>query len=343
MGLGGQNESPLSDTSAEYTGPSQFNALYLTMIAPVINAVFPIFALILTGWLCARLDLLNKMSMEGLNKFVVYLALPGQLFYAMSHASLNDLAQPGFFMAFGLGLFVTAGLCALLTRETNQHPVDRIIDCMTAAYSNSGFMGIPLCLMVFGQASLGPTIITTLFTVSVLFAVTIAVIELRQIKRGQIGITLWRILVAMLRNPLLLAPVLGICLSATDLQLPVAVDRYVYLLGEAATPCALIAIGLFLAQSPSMTPDKGVMRIVLLKLFIQPLVTALLVLYVFEMPTMWAMIAILIAALPVGTGPFMMAQIYHRDASASARAILISTVASVLTISGLIAWITQQQ
>ena len=43
------------------------------MLAAVIHAAFPVFALIMTGWLCARYKLLNALSMEGLNKFVIYL------------------------------------------------------------------------------------------------------------------------------------------------------------------------------------------------------------------------------------------------------------------------------
>jgi hypothetical protein len=74
----------------------------------------------------------------------------------------------------------------------------------------------------------------------------------------------------------------------------------------------------------------------------QPALTALLVLYVFEVPKTWALVAILSAALPVGTGPFMMSQLYQRDAASSARAILVSTVLSVITISILVAWISQE-
>lgn len=312
------------------------------MIAPVIDAVFPIFALILTGWVCSRLNLLSALSLEGLNKFVIYLALPSQLFYAMAHARLSDLAQPGFFLSFGISIFLTAAIQAFLSRHSTQHPIDRLIDCMTSGYSNCGFMGIPLCLMIFGQPSLGPSIIATLFTVSVLFAVTIGLIELQRNKNGQVFKTLFKILIAMLRNPLLVAPLLGVALSASPWSLPVSVDRYFHLLSEAATPCALIAIGLFLAQSTQSLGGKGVIRIVSLKLIIQPIIAAICVLYIFEVPKMWALIAILMAALPVGTGPFMMANLYHRDASASARAILISTVLSVLSISALTAWVTIQ-
>lgn len=46
------------------------------------------------------------------------------------------------------------------------------------------------------------------------------------------------------------------------------------------------------------------------------------------------------SALPIGTGPFMLAKMYGRDARLTSRAILVSTVASVLTVSLLVAWIS---
>ena len=311
------------------------------MLAAVIHAAFPVFALILTGWLCARFKLLNASTMEGLNKFVIYLALPAQLFDAMSHVRLTELAQPGFYWAFSIGMLACGALHAWLTRKSVIPKTDLIIQSMTSAYSNAGFMGIPLCLIVFGKAGLSPAIITTLFTVSFLFALTILWIELTRLDHGRLGPAMGKVGMALVKNPLLIAPLLGIGWSASDLQMPLAIDRYINLLGEAATPCALVAIGLFLAANPMRGIDLSVLRIVILKIAVQPLLTAILVFYVFEMPRMWAQIAILSAALPVGTGPFMIAQIYQRDASASARAILISTICSVVTISILLAWITQ--
>lgn len=310
------------------------------MLDAVVHAAFPVFALILTGWLCVRFKLMHAPSMEGLNKFVIYLALPAQLFDAMSHASIAELVRPGFFLAYALSMAGTASLYAWLTRHSTRPVTDQIIDAMTSTYSNAGFMGIPLCLIVFGKVGLAPSIIATFMTVSVLFAVTIMAIELKQLKNGHVIPAILKVTGAMLRNPLLIAPLAGVCWSATGWNMLPAVDRYINLLGEAATPCALVAIGLFLALNPLRGIDRTLVRIVLLKLLVQPAMMAVLVLYVFELPRVWAYVAILSAALPVGTGPFMMAQIYQRDATASARAILLSTLGSVLSISGLLAWIS---
>jgi len=215
--------------------------------------------------------------MEGLNKFVIYLALPAQLFDAMSHVQLAELAQPGFYWAFSIGMLATAGLHAWWTRKSSLPKTDTIIQCMTSAYSNAGFMGIPLSLIVFGKAGLSPAIITTLFTVSFLFALTILWIELNRLDHGQVGAALRKVCTALIKNPLLIAPILGILWSVSGPEMPRAIDRYINLLGEAATPCALVAIGLFLAANSIRGFDRSVMRIVLLKIAFQPLVTACLV------------------------------------------------------------------
>ncbi|MDN3986326.1 AEC family transporter [Zwartia vadi] len=312
------------------------------MFAAVIDAAFPVFGLILTGWVCTKLNILGPSSREGLNNFVIYLALPAQLFAAMSGAELSELAQPGFFWSFALGMFGTASLYALISREPQTPPVDKLINSMSAAYGNAGFMGIPLCLMLFGKAGLGPSIITAVFTVSLLFAVTIMLIELQRLDHARAGLAIKKVVLSMLRNPLLVAPLLGLFWSIMQWPMPTPASRFIGLLGDASTPCALIAIGLFLGQTTAPSAGPEVMRIVLLKLLVQPALTALLVLYVFEVPKIWALVAILAAALPVGTGPFMLSQIYQRDAAASARAILVSTVLSVLTISILVAWIGQE-
>jgi predicted permease len=55
------------------------------------------------------------------------------------------------------------------------------------------------------------------------------------------------------------------------------------------------------------------------------------------MPVLWAHTALLVSALPIGTGPFMLAKLYNREAAITSRAILVSTVVSLATVSALVA------
>ena len=93
-----------------------------------------------------------------------------------------------------------------------------------------------------------------------------------------------------------------------------------------------MSIGLFLAHRHEGR-QEGATGLVLAKLLLQPAITAFLAFRVFELPALWAGSALLLSALPTGTGPFMLASHYGRDAALVARVILLTTVGSVVTVS----------
>jgi predicted permease len=310
------------------------------MYFAVINAALPVFALILTGCVCARFKILGSQAMEGLNGFVIWLALPAQLFLAMAQVSLSELAEPGFFLGFAIAMFATSAIYLVAEKSKKTDSTDHFISAMSASYANAGFMGLPLCLMVFGPASIVPSVLSMLFSVCILFGTSILVIELKATQGQRFFAALRKLSAAMLRNPILIAPLLGLAWSQTHLPLPVAALRYFELIAAASTPAALISIGLFLAQVHNSEKTGNIGLIVFLKLLFQPIVTAVLCLWVFEVPRLWAMVAILMSALPIGSGPFMLARMYGRDPGTSAQAILISTLVSVPTVMLLIAWLS---
>jgi predicted permease len=308
----------------------------------VLTAALPVFALIFTGWIAGRRALLDHAAMEALNRYVIYLALPALLFLATSRIDWSTLAHGGYALSMAGGM-AAAFLVALPgLRRGAARLSDFSIEALSNSYANVGFMGIPLTLAIFGKEGLPPTIIAILLTACVLFGISVALIEFDlQQDRDPLRIAA-KVLVAVIRNPLLLSPMVGLAWSASGIAVPQSLEEYVTLLGDSASPCALVAIGLFLAHTPSGGKSAAVTRVVVAKLVVQPAVAALLAFYVFPMPRLWACSAVLMSALPIGTGPFMLAQMYGRDAQVASRAILLSTVGSVLTISALVAWIGGQ-
>ena len=132
------------------------------------------------------------------------------------------------------------------------------------------------------------------------------------------------------------------CLTVTTgwIEIPAAADRVVKLLAGSAGPCALVAHGLFLARDdPSNArPWAAALRprplaLVTLKLLAQPVVTALLAVCVFYLKGMNAQIVVILSALTTGTGAFMLADVYKRDLEVTSTTILVSTVASAVTLS----------
>lgn len=313
------------------------------MFSAVINSVVPIFGVILIGWICAKTELLQPAATDALNRFVVYIALPSLLFIAMAKADLQAMAEVGFVVSFTVGTLITSLAYLFMSRRDDIEPLPRMINAMSASYANAGFMGIPLILLVFGESALPIAVIGAVLTVAVQFAVTIVVIETQRAKGTSLIPVLRKVSRSLLKNPILIGTVAGISVSAFNLELPIAINDLVDLLAKAATPCALFTIGLFLAQSDRPAQSPAIAQIVWLKLVVHPVSVGVLALFVFDLDPLWAWCAILTTALPVGTGPFMLANLYHRDPSVSARAILISTLLSVFSLTALIAWINLRQ
>jgi len=301
----------------------------------VLSAVLPIFALILAGWLARRTGALGPHATGEINRFVVYLALPALLFDIVAGAQPEALWQPAFVASFGLGAAAVFVLAVVLRQGRPRHFADATIDGLNAAYSNAGFIGIPLALAVLGRDALVPALIATIMTVCVLFAVAIVCVEIGLQAERHPARMLAKVARQLLRNPLLVAPALGALVLFSGFKVPAPAESFLKLLGGAASPCALVALGLFLAErrpGPDRSAGAATM-LVALKLVAQPVVTWGLATQVFGLAAPLVKTAVLLAALPTGTGPFMVAQFYRREAGLTSAVILASTVLSLATIT----------
>jgi predicted permease len=96
-----------------------------------------------------------------------------------------------------------------------------------------------------------------------------------------------------------------------------------------------VALGLFLAQTRHAGGGQGRTAALLvgLKLALHPLLAYGLGRYLFDLPPLLLHTAVLMAALPTGTGPFMLAEFYRREADLTATVVLVSTVLAIVTVS----------
>lgn len=305
-----------------------------------LAVVLPIFALIFSGWLVRRIGVLGPHATGELNRFVVYLALPALLFDIVANADWAEVWDPGFTAAFGLGSAVVFCLTLAIRLRGGLHLADASVDGLNAAYPNTGYVGFPLAVAALGPAALAPTLIASIITVCVIFAIAIVLIEIGLQTETPRSRLLMKVASSLLKNPLLVAPAVAAIIPICGLTVPAPAESFLKLLGASASPCALVALGLFLAaERKSDDSDHGsVMLLVGFKLLLQPTVTWALAALVFDLPPTLTHTAVLLAALPTGTGPFMLAEFYRREAELTSRVVLVSTVLSVATLSGYLAF-----
>ena len=300
-----------------------------------LGVVLPVFSLIAIGWAVGRKGVLPDNAVDVLNGFVVRLALPVLLFQFVAEADWKTLWHPGFAAAFALGVASVFGL-TYIGYARGGSVADRSIASLAAAYANTAFMGIPISVALFGQTGMAAAVVASLLTVGAIFAIAILLVEIDVHRSKGWAQASAGVAISLARNPLVSGPILGGVWALGGLPLPAPVHQLLSLLGAAASPVALVTIGLFLAAMPRSADKAPVAPLVVMKLFVQPLVTAFFV-WLLAVPAPWGGLAILIAALPTGTGPFMVAKLYEHEAALTARVILITTILSAATISVLIA------
>ena len=306
----------------------------------VINIALPFFALIFTGYLAARGRMLGETTVAGLNTFVFYFALPALLLIktyeapAATGAVLELLAS---YYLPGIALFFAALM--LGRRLFRLRPADAAIQALGGVFSNVGFIGLPLLILLYGSEAALPAVLIVMGDTIIMLGLATAIIE-ADLGSGRRNMALIaQIGGGVIRNPIVTAGIIGVTLNLLSAPVPEPVLRYGGLLADAAGPCALFALGATLAGRPMSEGAVETGYLVALKLIVHPLLVAGMALWVFDLPPVWASVAILQAALPIAANVYVLAQRYERRPEQISTAIFVSTAAAVVTISVLISWL----
>lgn len=306
----------------------------------ILDVVIPFFAVILSGFAARRLGAVDDAAVRGLNAFVYWFALPALLVPKVGGAPVERLFDPGFLIVyFGPALvvyFLVLDYGRLVRREDGGSAALR---ALASAFPNSGYMGIPLLMGAFGPDAAIASVLALLLDQLVTIPLTVALVEGAR-GRGNPLATLRRTLLGVLANPLVVAVLVGMALALSRLALPGPVDGFARLIGAAASPCALFALGAALASVPAQGSGGEVGLVTLVRLVAHPALVWAAATFVQPVPVEVLRGALVTAALPTAATVFVMAQRYDRFPS-SARIVLVTHLASIATLSALLVWLAE--
>jgi len=300
-----------------------------------VNIVLPLFGIMMAGYLAGRLRVLNEGSSEILSRFVFVVALPALIFVSLSRVPVAKFFDWSFLGALGGGMFATFCIGLVVARIVFHHDLTTTgLHAQTAMYSSTGYIGLPLILVTFGDTALIPGIVGTVITGAIFMPLGIILAEIGKGKdTGSFTLTS---LLSVIRNPILVATVAGLSASAFGIAIPKPITTFCEMLGGAYIPCALFSAGLFMVGSSVKGEAKEVSWLVFAKLALHPLITWWLAYQVFELEGILPAIVVLQAALPTGVPAFVLAQQYKTFVVRSNAVIVLSTAISVVSLSGLL-------
>lgn len=323
----------------------------------VFLAALPFFALVGLGWAAARSGLLPAAAVPGLNVFTLYFALPALLLRLGSGGSLLaglNLAALAVYALAAVAIVAIVAMADLAARR--EHLGQRAGDApaarrdaafvaLAAAFPNSGFLGLPLLIGLLGPQAAGPiasTLIVDLFlTSSICLAWSQPADAAHPLPRRLLGS-----LLPALRNPLPWSIAAGTAMGWAGVAPSGALGQTLDLLGHAATPVALFALGAMLdaQRTPGHEAPPAAWTAlawpVMLKLLLHPALVAGIGWVAWHAgtgawqltPQAWLALS-LTAALPCAGNVGMLAQRHGADSARIARLIVISTVFGMLAFT----------
>ncbi|WP_099827823.1 AEC family transporter [Oceaniglobus indicus] len=297
----------------------------------------PFFALIALGCWAGRTRFFTAEATAYLTKFVFYFALSAMLFRfsaTLSFWQVLDWDIVAAYLCASVVVYLLATLVAMIRRVGIEQAA---IEAQCAVIGNVGFLGVPMLVLLLGEAAIGPVML--ILAVDLIVFGSLVVILITGARDGRVApgilLTVGR---GLIRNPMIVSIILGFSWSAMEWPIPAPMDEFLAILGGAATPGALFAIGASLAGKSAERLRVAVWLSVC-KLIVHPLAVAVSALMIFAVDPYSAGVMIAATALPVAGNVYIIAQHYGVAPQRVSASILISTAASVLTVSAVIAWV----
>ena len=303
----------------------------------VFSLAAPFFGLIFIGFGCGKLLRYPEAGLQWMNFFIVYLALPGLFFKLISAAPFDQLANFPFIIGTTLGTLSAVGLSFIVGMWASKRNIqDSAIQSVAGGYANVGYMGPGLTIAALGPHAIVPTALIFVFDNLVHFSLVPMLMAAGSKKKESIYKTIFFIFKKIVTHPFNIATVIAIYAAYIRYEPPAAIDTILTFLKNAAAPCALFTMGVTVALRNSTRIPKEIPVLVFIKLIIHPLLTWIFVSAIGDFGREWTLTAVLMASLPTALNVFVLANQYDRYVERASTAILISTLGSVLTVTGLL-------
>lgn len=304
---------------------------------PILLKTLPFFALIGTGYLAGRARFFGPEATAALTRFVFYFALSAMLFRFAANLSLGAVFDWNFVFAYLSGCIVIYALATAVALWRRVSVEEAAVEAQCAVIGNVGFLGVPMLVLLLGEAAAGPVLLV--LAVDLIVFSSLITLIITGVREGRMSLGILRVLaVGLVKNPMIVSIVLGLAWGATGWAVPVPVNEFLGTLGAAATPGALFAIGASLAGRSAERVQVAAW-LAFCKLVLHPAAVAVAALVIFPVEPFAAAVMVAAAALPVAGNVYILAAHYGVAPQRVSTAILLSTAASVLTVTGVIAMV----
>ncbi len=293
------------------------NAIEITILSIVL--------MIALGYFLKRIDFLSFKDVDSLNNIVIYILLPCMIFHALYTADLSLLPQLGILPFVILASSFVTGIISYFILKGFKLPDKQLWSILvTVMIANTGFMGYPVNLGIYGHEGFLRAIFCDIATM-VIFLILSFVLILKF--GGNIRTAVKKIALF----PPLWAIVFGMLLNLTNIPIGPVIDNTVNYLGNGAIPLIMLSLGISIDLEGFKRSKLAIIFTSIIKLAFFPFIAFLIVSFL-GLSGLQFDVSIVEAAMPSGMLSLLLAITYKLDFELTSDCILINTVFSLVTL-----------
>lgn len=295
-----------------------------------VNTVLPVFIVVLIGYVMRKRGTVDENFVGSISNVVFYYALPARMFLDVATSDFMELINGRFIAVTVLGT-VGVFLTAWFVMSRCFHDGRTIAAAVHSAYrGNYIYIGLPIIQNILQTDYVACSVLILTFVLPVYNILGVLILswysgDMSQVRPG-------KLLLTILKNPMIIAVILGVIYGLTGLPMPYAADKSLTYLGAIATPMALLMIGARMVGNSAKGEGKVLRLILLFKLVLGPLVMTLIAIFL-GLPQEEIVSIFVLFAVPTAMNVFIMTKSMGGDDGIAANAILTSVLGSVVAMT----------
>lgn len=304
----------------------------------ILSITGTIFVVIGAGYLSVRLGLFSSQEVQTLGKFVVNFALPALILRAVSTQPIGEFANVGYLSAVLIGSLVVFWSGYFWSRRAaGESASASTFSGMGMSCANSGFVGFPVLLIALPDVASKALALNMIIENLVMIPMVLIMAEYARGGDAKGTLLVRQIAKRLARNPIVIALILGLTLSASGVSMPAVIAQPIDMFASASAAVSLAVIGGTLASLSVQKFEPAVFRITFGKLVLHPVAIGMGLLGMSVLGSgvqddRLVAAAIILASTPVMAIYPILAQSYGEARTASL-AMLVMTAVSFLTMS----------
>ena len=210
-------------------------------VGDVLVLVFPLILPVVVGWTLVRAGLARPSDAGPLTTVFLWVCAPAILIVTLASEDLDDLLEGRLLLGTVVGFVVVYAAVYAVTRR-HRSVAESAFAAFAASAFNAVALGLPVMIALFGTAGTVPAVVATIVFLALLVPATLALAGAQSGSGG--GAAFVSGLTTTVKNPIVLATIVGLVLAALDVTLPVVIDQSLTTLGNATVVTALVALGM---------------------------------------------------------------------------------------------------